>query len=63
MSSPAWLAEIRHVPAAVKVTIPEAIEHTDAELFAIVTDAASDALLVTRTVYVVPGGGLMGAVD
>ena len=50
MSSPDWLAEMRHVPAALNVTIPDAIVHTAEELFAIVTVAASEALLVTRTV-------------
>ena len=49
-SLPDWVAEITQEPAAMNVTTPAEIEHTDAELFAIVTVGASDASLVTCTV-------------
>ena len=54
---------MRHVPIAVNVTTPDEMVHTALELLATATVAARNALLETRTVYVEPGVGLVGAVD
>ena len=62
-SLPAWLAEIKHVPTALKVTTPAEIEHTAEELLAITMVGASDTSLSTLTVYVPPTTGFEGGVE
>ena len=51
---PAWFASITHVPAAMNVTTPAEIEHTDVADASIVSAAASPDVAVAVAVYVAP---------
>ena len=49
-SLPDWLADKRHVPAALNVTTPTEIEHTDCDWLATATVGARNTSLSTDTV-------------